>query len=119
MYRPSCAADGATTAAVVRTAPGANTRWMPLLGRSRMPAEPEARSATRSAHIPVALTTALARTSNPRPVISSVTAAPVTRPSPSSPVTRAWLASRAPAACAARATSMVSRASSTWHSKYR
>ena len=119
MYRPSCAADGATTAAVVRTAPGANTRWTPLLGRSRTPAEPEASSATRSAHIPVALTTVLARTSNPCPVISSVTAAPVTRPSPSSPVTRAWLASRAPAACAARATSMVSRASSTWHSKYR
>ena len=69
--------------------------------------------------MPVALTTALARTSNPCPVTSSVTAAPVTRPSPSSAVTRAWLASRAPAACAARATSMVSRASSTWHSKYR
>ena len=69
--------------------------------------------------MPVALTTARARTSNPCPVTSSVTAAPVTRPSPSSAVTRAWLASRAPAACAARATSMVSRASSTWHSKYR
>ena len=117
MYRPSCAADGATTAAVVRTAPGANTRWTPLLGRRCTRPEPAARSATRSAQIPVALTTALARTSNPCPVISSVTAAPVTRPSPSSPVTLAWLASTAPAACAARATSMVSRASSVWHSK--
>ena len=89
MYRPSCAADGATTAAVVRTAPGANTRWTPLLGRSCTPAEPEARCATRSAHMPVALTTVLARTSNPSPVVSSVTAAPVTRPPPSNPVTRA------------------------------
>jgi len=112
MYRPSPAADGAASAAVARTAPGANTRWTPLLGTSRT--DPPA---TCDAHTPVALTTVLARTSNRCPVISSVTAAPVTRASPSSPVTRAWLASSAPRACAARATSMVSRASSTPHSK--
>jgi len=74
---------------------------------------------TRSAQTPAALTTALALTSNRCPVISSASTAPVTRPSPRSPVTRAWLASTAPKACAVRATSIVSRASSTWHSKYR
>ena len=87
---------------------------------SPAPASPAPASrVTRSAQTPAALTTALARTSNRCPVISSATTAPVTRPSPRSSVTRAWLASSAPDACAVRATSMVSRASSTWHSKYR
>ena len=132
--RPSSASDRTTSAAVVLTAPGANTRWTPLLGSSRTPTSPgqpspgqpepaaspaPASRVTRSAQTPAALTTALARTSNRCPVISSATTAPVTRPSPRSSSTRAWLASSAPDAWAVRATSRVSRASSTWHSKYR
>jgi len=74
-YRPSLA--GATSAAVVLTAPGANTRWTPLLGeRGTASPDPPGSRVTWPAHTPAALTTA-------------------------------------------RATSMVSRASSTWHSKYR
>ena len=119
MKRPSCAADGAIKAACVRTAPGANTRWTPLLGSSRTrPGPPSASCLTRPAQTPAALTVTRARISNRCPVISSTTTAPATRASPRSPSTRAWLASSAPKACAARATSMVSRASSTWHSKY-
>ena len=92
---------------------------MPRLGRITGTSASSCSSSgrMRSAHTPVALTTAPAAIGNVSPVSASRTSAPRARPpSSSSPVTSRPLANTAPKRSASPSTVSTSRTSSVWQS---